>query len=744
MDLDQGGIPRNWFRNYLGPSIGWVPGPNNNILNVTVAGTYIIDLSIDTVLVNLAAPVTLILPSTLSSPAGATALPGTYVQADIAISDIGGFAGGANITIVPAAGDTIEGLSSAVIGIDYGSVRLKPESATRIWNLVYSAVGVISTFGFNVRDFGAVGNGVANDTVAIQNAINASSGVTLLWFTGGGTYIVDSLSLKNNLTLFGDGVTTVKLRNSATGGIFVWPAGTTNNVRIKGLILDGNFAGQPGAPHNLIHSIFIGDNTCTVTNSEFGDLTVLNADGLVFCGGTSLVQFTDCYLHDIRVTNFTQAAFAIATTRCLIEHLYLNNSSNTNVPFSGQGNAYGVGVTGIDTTIRDIRVALSLTPQTLAGGGTIGIALSAPSSSTGNNILDGCDVDCGGVNSSFAYTFDTGKGNKFINLTARNGAFNGDYEVFNQTNMQGANWYSIGDLASTVGVVFDGCTGCKLRNYNYQGITQLSDAVRFQSIVYGPNNDIQLDGYTIDTQGEALRWRNNAGDNFRIANGHVRNLALTGGNFGLFFDGGSIVSGVVVDGLTIDGCQTPWSLSNVQNSSFRNITVLNAASPQPIELANCANLHFDNIIGVNWARQSGSRAVSARFGNNQVTTYYSFPVQGGAIGTITFDPIIPAGAAITKAWFFTLVTPTSATNTAQISFGLTGTGGPFPTALANALNANANYIIGNSRAGNIDGTSIPLYFLSGDTPAQITMTITVQALTAGYIIIFVEYDQGVG
>jgi hypothetical protein len=45
VDLDQGGVSRQWSRNYLGPSIGWIDVPWQNLLPVTAAGTYNIDPS---------------------------------------------------------------------------------------------------------------------------------------------------------------------------------------------------------------------------------------------------------------------------------------------------------------------------------------------------------------------------------------------------------------------------------------------------------------------------------------------------------------------------------------------------------------------------------------------------------------------------------------------------------------------------------------------------------------------------
>jgi len=136
LDLDQGGTSREWQKVYMGPSIGWVSRPVQNVLSITAAGTYTLDRSTNYVNVNVAGLVTINLPSALSSLAGAGANPGTYVQNPIVILDTGGNSSTFAITIVPAAGDTIMGLASVQLASNFGAFSLAPNSAQRTWNQI--------------------------------------------------------------------------------------------------------------------------------------------------------------------------------------------------------------------------------------------------------------------------------------------------------------------------------------------------------------------------------------------------------------------------------------------------------------------------------------------------------------------------------------------------------------------------------------------------------------------------------
>jgi hypothetical protein len=138
----------------------------------------------------------------------------------------------------------------------------------------------------SVKDFGAVGDGVTDDTAAIQWAVNAAAGKSL--YFPGGTYIVSSvITLVSNTSLYGDqGVTTLKLKGivypSANVSIFV--LSDITNVYIYGLTFDGN-KGNIGSARNPINTIF------QTTKVTFDSCEWVNCEGICVNASTSVDNF---------------------------------------------------------------------------------------------------------------------------------------------------------------------------------------------------------------------------------------------------------------------------------------------------------------------------------------------------------------------------------------------------------------------------------------------------------------------
>lgn len=133
-DLDQGGTDREWVKVYRGPSVGWISIPYRNVLLITAAGTYTLNLSTSLVQVSVAGAVTIILPTAIDPPVGPQAIPGAFAKNTVTVVDIAGNGTAHPITIEPASGaENIMGQASIQITANYGGYVLTPSNKQKGW-----------------------------------------------------------------------------------------------------------------------------------------------------------------------------------------------------------------------------------------------------------------------------------------------------------------------------------------------------------------------------------------------------------------------------------------------------------------------------------------------------------------------------------------------------------------------------------------------------------------------------------
>ena len=163
----------------------------------------------------------------------------------------------------------------------------------------------------SVKDFGAVGNGTANDTVAVQAALN--SGAKAVYFPGG-TYLCDQITLVSNQTLYGDGATSIIKYNSGAALLYgLSPSGATylEDVTIRGLQLLGIVATSGFS--EFIHLI----NVNGVRDFVVEDCQLIGFQG----DGVYLGAFTDNTRHN----------FNVRISGCLIDGVNKDNRNGVSV-----------------------------------------------------------------------------------------------------------------------------------------------------------------------------------------------------------------------------------------------------------------------------------------------------------------------------------------------------------------------------------------------------------------------------
>jgi pectate lyase len=149
----------------------------------------------------------------------------------------------------------------------------------------------IKTKGINVKQFGAKGNGIADDTAAFQKALASLTGGQILRVPAG-VYNVNQLMLPSSVVIAGDKGAVLQ---GTTAGETVLIIGA-HNVILCGLTIDGNRKSKQAIKINA-NSYDIHIEKCEIKNT-YGDEKSGSWAVSMLKGGKN-ITIRDCYFHDI-------------------------------------------------------------------------------------------------------------------------------------------------------------------------------------------------------------------------------------------------------------------------------------------------------------------------------------------------------------------------------------------------------------------------------------------------------------
>ena len=215
----------------------------------------------------------------------------------------------------------------------------------------------------SVRCFGAVGDGIVLDTVAIQNALNCGLAEIVL---PAGDFLHKDLDVPNNTILRGLGWASRLHPSSAGAAISVHVNTGLDNLRIEGTCSVTIGVGYGGAADTVaitncffanitapIIAVYTASNVlienCTFTHTGYG---VLQATGFV----SSHVKVTNCtaqdMLHDFVECNCTGAALSVDWI--ISNNQYLGNHGYP-TPATESRFVGATGITGLTITHNNVR-----------------------------------------------------------------------------------------------------------------------------------------------------------------------------------------------------------------------------------------------------------------------------------------------------------------------------------------------------------------------------------------------------
>lgn len=157
----------------------------------------------------------------------------------------------------------------------------------------------IASFAYSVKDYGAVGDGVADDTAEIQAAVTAAPNGGAVFFPAGTYKISSAIVCNKSLKLYGSA--TLKLGANAAS---LLTCSSASNIRIENLTFDGNRTGLGSSGFAAMYMTDVSNlvmRGCTFSNTQSSGLSIVRGSSIWISNN----RFTDIYDSGIRLDDPT-------------------------------------------------------------------------------------------------------------------------------------------------------------------------------------------------------------------------------------------------------------------------------------------------------------------------------------------------------------------------------------------------------------------------------------------------------
>ena len=327
----------------------------------------------------------------------------------------------------------------------------------------------------SVKDFGAVGDGVTDDSASFEALITHCAATGATGFIPAGTYLIDPSSRTFSgsvpFTIRGEGRGVSILKNRNTAASFIYWTGA-NGVSFENLKIDGSFTGLPSTPVSGGTVIFVNSNDNTIRGVDFVNiyrvaLMVYNDHQTTTANayGGHVVDNCRAYGPSNYSNNVGPSAFLLADvnnssiTNCYINNIGLygyefkNDCSNTLIANCIAEDTYYPLYYGGDGAHTELGyVKNSLIENCVVRRPTSGCAITM--GLAWNNTARNISIDSAGVASNFPVYISNGsnnnsvtgidlKGRNYAAVTVRTGS-NGNIVEF--TNMNDGAYSGRGSL----------------------------------------------------------------------------------------------------------------------------------------------------------------------------------------------------------------------------------------------------------------------------------------------------------